>query len=106
MSHLGRQDGYPLVVDLRGRTIESWSALWDALAGPCGLPGWFGRNLDAWWDTIDTGAISAVIDAHPKLILRVARRGMFASDNLDGAAFAEVTNESAYATLEVEPAED
>ncbi|MEU6285701.1 barstar family protein, partial [Streptomyces sp. NPDC047028] len=21
---------------------------WDAVSEPCGLPGWFGRNLDAW----------------------------------------------------------
>jgi len=26
VSHLGRQDGDPLVVDLRGQTIESWSS--------------------------------------------------------------------------------
>jgi hypothetical protein len=103
MSHLGRQEGDPLVVDLSDQTIESWAALWDALAKPCGLPEWFGRNLDAWWDTVDTGAISDVIDEHPKVLVLVAPRGMFAPGNREGAAFAEVTNESAYAALEVRP---
>ena len=101
MSRLGRQDGDPLLVDLSDRTIESWSAMWDSLITPCGLPEWFGRNLNAWWDTIDTGAISSVIDEHPSLVVRIAPRGMFAPGNPDGAAFAEVTNRSAYAALEV-----
>jgi len=65
------------------------------------LPKWFGRNLDAWWDTIDTGAISSVIDEHPHLIVRVAPNGIFAPGNPDGAAFAEVTSRSADANLEV-----
>lgn len=106
MIRLGRQEGEPLVVDLRERTIESWSALWDALAEPCGLPDWFGRNLDAWWDTIDTGAISSVIDEHPTLVVHVVARGLFAPGNPDGAAFADVTNESGYAVLEVEAPTD
>lgn len=72
MSQLGRQDGDPLLVDLSDRTIESWSAMWDSLITSCGLPEWFGRNLNAWWDTIDTGAISSVIDEHPSLVVRVA----------------------------------
>lgn len=101
MSQLGRQEGDPLLVDLSDRTIESWSALWDSLVEPCGLPAWFGRNLNAWWDTIDTGAISSVIDEHPNLVVRVAPRGIFAPGNPDGAAFTEVTNRSAYAALEV-----
>lgn len=29
-----------------------------------GLPEWFGRNLDAWSDTIATRGISEVIDSH------------------------------------------
>ena len=61
-------------------------------------------ELDAWWDTVDTGAISGVIDKHRKVVVRVAPRGMFAPGNRDSAAFAEVTNESAYASLEVRPA--
>ena len=104
MSQLGRQDGDPLLVDLSDRTIESSSALWDALAKPCGLPGWFGRNLNAWWDTIDAGAISSVIDEHPNLVVRVAPTGIFAPGHPDGAAFAEVTNRSAYAAVEVRSA--
>jgi hypothetical protein len=101
MSRLGRQEGDPLLVDLSDRTIESSSALWDALVKPCRLPEWFGRNLNAWWDTIDTGAISSVVDEHPNLVVLVAPRGIFAPGNPEGAAFAEVTNRSTYAALEV-----
>src|SRR4051812_19628776 len=51
--------GYPaavkkegeLIVDLRGRQIETRKDFWDAVAKPC-RPEWFGRNLDAWSDTI------------------------------------------------------
>ncbi|PWE10936.1 hypothetical protein DD630_33160 [Streptomyces sp. BSE7F] len=43
-----------LVVDLRGRLIETLDDIWDAVSEPCGLPEWFGRNLDAWSDTIET----------------------------------------------------
>ena len=50
MSRYGRQDGEPLVVDLTRSTIYSWDQLWDALTEPCGLPSWFGRNLNAWID--------------------------------------------------------
>ncbi|MFI1599084.1 barstar family protein [Streptomyces venezuelae] len=41
-----------LIVDLRGRLIETLNDFWDAVSEPCGLPEWFGRNLDAWSDTI------------------------------------------------------
>lgn len=101
MSRLGRQDGESLVADLSDRTIKSWPELWDALMAPCGLPDWFGRNLNAWRDTIDTGGISSEIDRHSKLIVRVAATGMFAPSDPAGAAFAEVTNASDYAAVEV-----
>lgn len=102
MTRLGCQHGEPLVVDLRDRKIDSWTGLWDALREPCGLPDWFGRNLVAWWDTIDRGAVSPVIDAHPSLCVRVAPTGMFSPGHRDGADFARVTNGSAYAILEVD----
>ncbi len=44
----------------------------------------------------------SIIDEQPNLIVRVAERGMFAPGNPDGEAFAEVTNESAYAALLLE----
>jgi hypothetical protein len=53
------------------RVIETWDELWDAPHEPCGLPSWFGRNLDAWSDTIHTGDISDVLDRH---FLRVTVR--------------------------------
>jgi RNAse (barnase) inhibitor barstar len=96
---LGRHDGEPLVVDLRHLPIETWSQLWDALSDPCGLPSWFGRNLNAWWDTIQTGAISEVLDDHPLLIVRVNQKGLFAPD-ADGQGFLDVTNRCDYAQAE------
>jgi hypothetical protein len=95
------QEGEPLVVDLRERGINSADELWDALADPCGLPDWFGRNLNAWNDTLGVGAISAVLDAHPYLIVRVCRRGFFAS-GADGAAFVEVTANTGQGRVDVE----
>ena len=76
MPRLGVRDGDPLTVELLSAPITSWDDLWDALTGPCGLPEWFGRNLDAWEDTLGTGAISDVLDAHPFLIVRVLGQGL------------------------------
>ncbi|NIL50880.1 hypothetical protein HBK87_09870 [Streptomyces sp. 2BBP-J2] len=66
-----------LVVDLRGRLIETLDDFWDAVSEPCGLPEWFGRNLDAWSDTIETRGISEVIDSHDALIVHVDQQGLF-----------------------------
>ncbi len=66
-----------LVVDLRGRLIETLDDFWDAVSEPCGLPEWFGRNLDAWSDTIETQGISEVIDSHDALIVHVDQQGLF-----------------------------
>lgn len=41
-----------LVVDLRGKAIDTLDDFWDAVTQPCGLPEWFGRNSEAWRDTI------------------------------------------------------
>ncbi|WP_431034576.1 barstar family protein [Streptomyces sp. P6-2-1] len=67
-----------LVVDLRGQVVASLDDFWDAVREPCGLPTWFGRNLDAWADTIDARGISEVIDRHDTLTVHVDRRGLFA----------------------------
>jgi hypothetical protein len=72
-----------LVVDLRGRSIETLDDFWDAVSGPCGLPEWFGRNLDAWTDTIQARGISEVIDRYDVLVIHVDKQGIFASRNLD-----------------------
>ncbi|MCL6737477.1 barstar family protein [Streptomyces neyagawaensis] len=64
-----------LVVDLRGQLIETLDDFWDAVSEPCGL--WFGRNLDAWSDTIETRGISEVFDSHDSLIVHVDQRGLF-----------------------------
>jgi hypothetical protein len=68
-----------LIVDLRGRPIKTLDDFWDAVAGPCGLPEWFGRNLDAWADTIQTRGISEVIDRYDVLVIHVDKQGIFAS---------------------------
>ncbi|KJS56222.1 barstar family protein [Streptomyces rubellomurinus] len=78
-----------LRVDLRGRRIETMKDFWDALDEPCGLPGWFGRNLDAWSDTIDTRGISEVIDSHDTLVIHVDARGLFAGNGWEARLLAE-----------------
>jgi len=67
MPKLGVRDDEPLVVDLH----DVDRLVGGPLAGPCGLPEWFGRNLDAWNYALGTEAISPVVDAHPFLIVRV-----------------------------------
>jgi hypothetical protein len=59
------EEGEPLVVDLTGREIWSWDELWDALDQPCGLPSYFAPHLGAWYDTLGSGGVSDVLDAHP-----------------------------------------
>jgi hypothetical protein len=76
-----------LVVDLRGRRLETLDDFWDAVAGPCGLPDWFGRTIAAWSDTIQTRGISDVIDRHDTLIIHVDRAGFLARDNRELRAF-------------------
>jgi hypothetical protein len=80
---MAERSGPDLVVDLRGRSIETLDDFWDAVTGPCGLPEWFGRNLDAWRDTIETRGISEVIDSHDVLVVHVDKRGIFAARNRD-----------------------
>ncbi|MFH8491998.1 barstar family protein [Streptomyces longisporoflavus] len=79
-----------LLVDLRGRTIETLDDFWDAVAEPCGLPAWFGRNLDAWSDTIQARGISDVIDSHEVLAVHVDQQGLFSGDQRDGQALTRI----------------
>ncbi|MEU5417449.1 barstar family protein [Streptomyces clavifer] len=79
-----------LVVDLRGTRIATLDDFWDAVAEPCGLPTWFGRNLDAWADTLHNRGISEVIDRHHALAIHVDRTGMFAGEHRDAQALADV----------------
>ncbi|MEV0090277.1 barstar family protein [Streptomyces sp. NPDC050738] len=92
-----------LVVDLRPLPLASLDDFWDAVAAPCGLPDWFGRNLDAWWDTIGTRGVSEVIDAHEVLVVRATPTGLFAPGNADGVRLAGVFAETDSARLELEP---
>lgn len=66
-----------LVVDLRGRKIETLDDFWDAVSDSCGLPAWFGRNVEAWRDTIQVGGISDLIDRHDAIVVHVDRAGLF-----------------------------
>ncbi|WUH97595.1 barstar family protein [Spirillospora sp. NBC_00431] len=68
-----------LLVDLRGQQIETLDDFWDAVSGPCGLPEWFGRNVEAWRDTIQSRGISEVIDRYDVLVVHVDGQGIFAS---------------------------
>jgi RNAse (barnase) inhibitor barstar len=79
-----------LVVDLRGRSIETLNDFWDAVAEPCGLPDWFGRNLDAWSDTIHARGISDVIDSHEILVVHVDQQGLFSGKQRDGQALVRI----------------
>ncbi|MFI0741382.1 barstar family protein [Streptomyces sp. NPDC021100] len=79
-----------LVVDLRGRLIETLNDFWDAVSEPCGLPEWFGRNLDAWSDTIETRGISEVIDSHDILTVHVDRRSLFGGNLREAEALASI----------------
>lgn len=87
-----------LVVDLTGVAIQDWSQLWDALSEPCALPSWFGRNLDAWWDTIQARHISTVVDRH-YLVIELGEDDFFRTG--DGARFVRTTNESDFARATV-----
>ncbi|MFJ4467259.1 barstar family protein [Streptomyces sp. NPDC089424] len=75
-----------LVVDLRGRPIETLDHFWDAVAEPCGLPEWFGRNTEAWRDTIQTRGISDVIDSYDVLVIHVDKRGVFGARHREARA--------------------
>lgn len=75
-----------LEVDLRGRSIETLDDFWDAVAEPCGLPEWFGRNTEAWRDTIQTRGISDVIDSYDVLVVHVDKRGVLAARNREARA--------------------
>ncbi|MFD3471459.1 barstar family protein [Streptomyces sp. NPDC058682] len=79
-----------LIIDLRGRRIETLNDFWDAVSEPCGLPEWCGRNLDAWSDTINTRGISDVIDSHDVLVMHVDKRGLFDGSRREGRALAEI----------------
>ncbi|MEV4283294.1 barstar family protein [Actinoplanes xinjiangensis] len=71
-----------LIVDLRGKRIETLDDFWDAVSGPCELPSWFGRNVEAWRDTIQTRGISSLIDRHDTLIVHVdGTTGLFSRRN-------------------------
>ena len=78
-----------LIVDLRGRRIETLDDFWDAVSGPCGLPTWFGRNIDAWRDTIQVRGISEVVDRHDAVVVHVDRAGLFARRNRETRALRE-----------------
>lgn len=60
------------------------------MSEPCGLPEWFGRNLDAWLDTIETRGISEVIDSHDILIVHVDQRDLFGGHRQEANALASI----------------
>ncbi|MER5600165.1 barstar family protein [Streptomyces sp. NPDC002265] len=75
-----------LVVDLRGLSIETLDDFWDAVTQPCGLPEWFGRNTQAWRDTIQTRGISEVVDNHDVLVVHVDKHGLLAASSREARA--------------------
>jgi hypothetical protein len=89
----------PMLVDLSAHIITSTDQLWDLLAPPCGLPVWFGRNLDAWHNTL-RGGVSELIDAHENLIIRLRPQGLFAADDGCGQAFVDASLQSGQVRFE------
>jgi hypothetical protein len=79
-----------LIVDLRNRPIETLDDFWDAIAEPCGLPEWYGRNLDAWSDTINARGMSEVIDSYDNLVVHVDEQGLFDGSRREGNALADI----------------
>ncbi|KAF4408104.1 MULTISPECIES: barstar family protein [Streptomyces] len=90
-----------LIVDLRDRRLVTLDDFWDAVAETCALPGWFGRNLDAWWDAVETGGVSAVIDAHRSLTVRARAQGLFAPGSPDGQRLSRLFAEATRARLDL-----
>ncbi|WP_328537710.1 barstar family protein [Streptomyces sp. NBC_00344] len=95
-----------LVVDLRTLPLVTLDDFWDAVSGPCGLPDWFGRNLDAWWDTIEGRGVSDTVDAHELLVVRATAAGLFTPGDPDGARLSVMFAEASHARLDLaaEPA--
>ena len=90
-----------LVIDLSASVIPDEGAFWSAIAEPCGLPPWFGRNLAAWSDTLFGGQISDVVDQHDEIVIRVRPEGLFASGQDRGRLLREVTEQTGKALIEV-----
>ncbi|MGV9885050.1 barstar family protein [Streptomyces sp. NPDC003006] len=82
-----------VVVNLRGRLIDTCSDFWDVVAEPCGLPEWFAHNLDAWSDTIHGRGISDVVDSHDVLVVHVDQRGLFSEGKRAGQDLTRIFDE-------------
>ena len=100
MTGFGTHNGETLTVDLSDVRITSREDLWDAIAERCATPSWFGRNLDAWWDTIEAGGISEFLDSREYLHV-VLPADLLALEEDYGHRFLRITNESTYASAEV-----
>ncbi|MDN3020354.1 barstar family protein [Streptomyces sp. S.PB5] len=72
-----------LVVDLRGRPIDTLDDFFDAITEPCGLPDWFVRNTYALADTLQNGGIVETIDSYDLIVFHVDKRGIFAQNNIE-----------------------
>ncbi|MGW7262260.1 barstar family protein [Streptomyces sp. NPDC054842] len=83
---MARRTEPELVVDLRDRSIQTLDDFWDAVTEPCGLPELFGRNTEAWRDTIQTRGVSEVIDSYDVLVVHADKRGLFAARNRESRA--------------------
>lgn len=102
MSRFGVHDGETRTLGLSDVAIATQDDLWDALSSRCQMPDWFGRDLDAWWDTIEAGGISEFIDEHEHLRLVLPSAVLSLADDY-GLRFMSVTNECTYASAEVRP---
>ncbi|MES5821251.1 hypothetical protein [Streptomyces sp. RG80] len=76
-----------LVVDLRGRLIETVDDFVEAITGPCGLPDFVGRSGHALGDVFHNGGLSEVVDSYDRLVFHVDKRGLFARRDIDAREF-------------------
>ena len=66
--------------------METLDDFWDAVSVFCGLPAWFGRNIEAWRDTITVRGISDLIDRHDAVVVHVDRAGLFSRKDREARA--------------------
>jgi uncharacterized protein YndB with AHSA1/START domain len=91
-------------IDLSSRVLETPDQVWDALTELCHLPKWFGRNLDAWCDTL-RGGITDAIDGTGVVVIRVVDNGIFSSKSGWARKFIDATEDEGHGKVVVTSSE-
>ncbi|MGE7436558.1 barstar family protein [Kitasatospora sp. NPDC001175] len=92
-----------LLVDVRGRRIESLTDFREALVSvnPEALGYWKGRSLDALWDIIENRGFSNLLDSHDVLVVHADHSEFLSPENQVGAALLELFESATHARLEL-----